>query len=199
MAEAIAAERWLGDNAHAKRTTKQLLDGLAVLVAAWIGRARPANSENARTTSCRNCVELIHEQESQCPARRGAALGQLKARRRPRARHARQLLNDDDRWLRVQTAEALRTIGADAKPVLPQMLKAVAVKDETDPMQFAAGSLAFALFYPGGAQGPSGILAKSYDGVSKDLLYPAIRSVAANPDSAARGCLRSDLQPAHPR
>ena len=28
----------------------------------------------------------------------------------------------------------------------------------------------------------------------KDLLYPAIRSVAANPDSAARGCARSIYQ-----
>jgi len=71
------------------------------------------------------------------------------------------------------------------------MLKAAAVRDETDQMQFAAGALAYALFYPGGAYGPKGVLAKSVDGISTDLLYPAIRSIAANPDSAARGCLRS--------
>lgn len=92
-------------------------------------------------------------------------------------------MNDNDRWLRVQAAEALRTIGEDARPVLPQMLKAAAVKDETDHMQFAAGALAYALFYPGGAYGPRGVLARSIDGIATDLLYPAIRSIAANPDT----------------
>jgi hypothetical protein len=120
-----------------------------------------------------------------------AALGQLRSRAIPALDTLASLLNDDNRWLRVQAAEALRTIGADAKPVLPQMLKAATVKDETDPMEFGVGSLAYALFYPGGASGPSGILAKSIDGVPRDQLYAAVRSVAANPDSAARGCLRS--------
>jgi HEAT repeat protein len=126
-------------------------------------------------------------------ARLGAviALGQLKARAIPALDTLAGLLNDNDRWLRVQAAEALRTIGEDARPVLPQMLKAAAVKDETDQMQFAAGALAYALFYPGGVYGPRGVLAKSIDGIATDLLYPAIRSIAANPDSAARGCLRS--------
>ena len=71
------------------------------------------------------------------------------------------------------------------------MLKAATVKDETDQMQFAAGALAYALFYPGGSYGPVGLLGKSIADVPKEQLYPAIRAVAANPDSAARGCLRS--------
>jgi len=118
-------------------------------------------------------------------------LGQLKARAIPALDAIAGLLDDDDRWVRVQAAEALRTIGAPAKPVLVQMLKAVADRDETDPMEFGAGALAYALFYPGGSYGPRGILAGSLEGVDKDLLYPAIRAVAANPDSHARGCLRS--------
>ncbi|MCX5653178.1 MAG: HEAT repeat domain-containing protein, partial [Planctomycetota bacterium] len=126
-------------------------------------------------------------------ARLGAVmtLEQLKRRAVPALDALVGLLRDDDRWLRVQAAEALRNIGADAKPVLPQMLKAAAVQDETDQMQFAVGALAYALFYPGGAYGPRGILAKSIENIGNDLLYPAVRSIAANPDSAARGCLRS--------
>jgi hypothetical protein len=126
-------------------------------------------------------------------ARLGAvnALGQLKTRATPALDAIVSLLDHDDRWLRVQAAEALRTIGADARPVLPQMLQAAAGRDESDQMQFAVGALAYALFYPGGAYGPRGLLAQSIDGVPRDQLYAAVRSVAANPDSAARGCLRS--------
>ena len=193
VAEAIAAERWLGDNAHAKRSTAQLLDGLASwspLDRAWSARELALRKEDI-------LPQLLKLTTSKNPnARLGAvaAIGQLKARAVPALNTLAKLLNDDDRWLRVQTAEALRNIGADAKPILPQMLKAVAVKDTTDQMQFAAGALCFALFYPGGAQGASGILAKSLHDAPKDLLYPAIRAVTTNPDSAARGCTRSIYQ-----
>jgi hypothetical protein len=119
------------------------------------------------------------------------ALGQLRNRAVPALNAIAALLNDDDRWVRVQAAEALRVIGPTARPVLPQMLKAAAVKDKSDPMEFGVGALAYALFYPGGSYGPRGILAGSIAEVDKKSLYPAIRSVATNPDSHARGCLRS--------
>jgi len=190
IAEAITAERWLGDNAHAKRSTAQLLAGLA----SWspLDRARSAEELGKRKDDV--LPQLLEQTKSKNPnARLGAvaAIGQLKGRAAPALDTLAALLNDDDRWLRVQTAEALRTIGADARPVEQKMLEAATVKDETDQMQFGVGALAYALFYPGGASGPSGLLAKSIAEVPKDQLYPAIRSVAANPDSAARGCLRS--------
>ena len=190
VAEAIVAERWLGDNAHAKRSTAQLLAGLG----SWspLDRARCGEELGKRKDDV--LPQLLALTKSKNPnARLGAvgAIGQLRGRAVPALDTLAALLNDDDRWLRVQTAEALRTIGADAKPVAPQMLKAATVKDETDQMQFGVGALAYALFYPGGAYGPTGLLAKSIADVPKDQLYPAIRSVAANPDSAARGCLRS--------
>ncbi|MCY3019138.1 MAG: DUF6288 domain-containing protein [Planctomycetota bacterium] len=190
VAEAIAAERWLGDNAHAKRTTEQLLAGLS----SWspLDRARSAEELGRRKEDVLpHLLALIKSDNPR--ARLGAvmALGQLKGRVVPALETLAGLLSDDDRWIRVQAAEALRTIGPAAKPILTQMLKAAAVKDETDPMDFGAGSLAYALFYPGGASGPKGILAGSIKDVPKELLYPAIRAVAANPDSHARGCLRS--------
>ncbi|MEI6654719.1 MAG: HEAT repeat domain-containing protein, partial [Verrucomicrobiota bacterium] len=136
-------------------------------------------------------LEMTRSKNSNARLGAVAALGQLKARAIPALDTLANLLNDDDRWLRVQTAEALRTIGADARAVLPQMLKAATVKDDTDPMEFGVGALAYALFYPGGAYGPKGLLAGNIKDIPKEQLYPVIRMVAANPDSAARGCLKS--------
>lgn len=193
VAGAIAAERWVGENAHEKRSVIQLLAGLE----SWSPLDRSRSAEELGKREDDVLPQLLELTRSKNPnARLGAvaALGHLKARAVPALDTLAQLLNDDDRWLRVQTAEALRTIGQDAKPVLPQMLKAATVRDDTDAMQFGVGALAYALFYPGGAYGPRGILAGNIADVPKDQIYPVIRSVAANPDSAARGCLRSTYE-----
>lgn len=190
VAEAIAAERRLGDHAHAKRSTAQLLDSLD----SWSPSERFWSAQELGRRQDKIVPQLLEMLRSKNPdARCGAvtALGQLKSRAAPALDAMAKLLFDDNRWLRVQTAEALRNLGAIAKPVATQMLKALAGHDSTDGMQFAAGSLAFALFYPGGAQGPAGILSNSLDGIPKEALYPAIRSLLINPDSAARGCARS--------
>ncbi|MDA0840112.1 MAG: DUF6288 domain-containing protein [Planctomycetota bacterium] len=190
VAEAIAAERWLGEGAHSNRTTAQLLTGLA----SWspLDRVRSA-AELARRQDdvLSQLLEMVNSNNTD--ARLGAvhALGQLGERAVPALYTLAGLLNDDDRWIRVQAAEALRSIGEHARPVLPQMLKAAAIKDENDLMEFGVGALAYALFYPGGAYGPQGILAGSIKETPKELLYPAIRLIANNPDSHARGCLRS--------
>ncbi len=192
IAEAIAAERWVGEGAHEKRSVKQLLEGLG----SWSPRERDSSAKELGKRQDDVLAQLVEMTRSKNPnARLGAvnALGELRARAVPALDTLAALLNDDDRWLRVQTAEALRTIGADAKAVLPQMLKAATVKDATDQMQFGVGALAYALFYPGGAYGPKGILAdqNSFKQIPKEQIYPVIRMVAANPDSAARGCLKS--------
>jgi len=190
VAEAIEAERWLGDNAHSKRTIEHLLAGLSK----WspLDRARSAQELGRRKENV--LPQLLAMLKSKnVNDRLGAviALGQLRGRAVPALDAIAGMLNDDDRWVRVQAAEALRTIGPAARGVLPQMLKAAAVKDESDPMEFGVGALAYALFYPGGSYGPRGILAGSIAEIDKKSLYPAIRSVATNPDSHARGCLRS--------
>jgi len=190
VAEAIAAERRLGDRAYDRRTTAQLLAGLSSWSPAeqfWSAQEMGRRQDDVLP----QLLAMVNGDNSRARLGAAIALGQLKARAIPALDTLVALLDYNDRWLRVQAAEALRTIGADARPVLPKMLKAAAVRDETDPMEFAVGALAYALFYPGGAYGPSGILARSLDGIPRDLLYPAIRSIAANPDSHARGCLRS--------
>ncbi|MHC5054184.1 MAG: HEAT repeat domain-containing protein [Planctomycetota bacterium] len=190
VAEAIRAERWLGENAHSERTTEKLIKGLS----SWspLDRAWSARELGKRKDDI--LPRLVRMTKSpRANDRLGAviAMGQLKGRALPALERIADLFEDDDRWVRVQAAEALRSIGPACRPVLTRMLGAVAVKDETDPMEFGAGSLAYALFYPGGASGPPGVLAKSIAGIDRKLLYPAIRVVARNPDSHARGCLRS--------
>jgi hypothetical protein len=192
IAEAIAAERWVGAGSYDKRPVQQLLDGLG----SWSPRERIESAQELAKRKDDVLQQLVEMTKSKNPnARLGAvnALGELRKRAIPALDTLAALLHDDDRWLRVQTSEALRTIGADAKAVLPQMLKAATVKDTTDPMQFGVGALAYALFYPGGAYGPKGILAEkgSFEAIPKEQIYPVIRMVAVNPDSAARGCLKS--------
>ncbi len=190
IASSIAAERCEGVDAYDRRTTVKLLAGLS----SWSPLERNRSAEELGKRKENNLPQLLELTQSNNPnVRLGAvtAIGALKSRAVPALTTLAVLLNDKDRWLRVQTAEALRSIGGDAKPITAQMLKAATVKDETDRMQFAVGALAYALFYPGGSYGPAGLLAKSIAEVPKEQLYPAIRSIAANPDSAARGCLRS--------
>ena len=99
-----------------------------------------------------------------------------------------RLLTHQDRWLRVKAANALKNLGDTAKPVVPDMLKAVALTAEPlqpvvwdDPIQLTHGELAAALF--------KGLLRSSIKDIDPDLLYPAIRAISRNADGMARGQL----------
>ena len=99
-----------------------------------------------------------------------------------------RLLIHEDRWLRVKAANALRNMGDTAKPVVPEMLKAVVVTAEPlapivwdDPIQLTHGELAAALF--------KGLLRTSIKGIDPELLYPAIRAISKNADGMARAQL----------
>jgi len=101
-----------------------------------------------------------------------------------------RLLANEDRWLRFKAAQSLKKMGADAMPVLPDMLKAVAKTAEplqpinwADPVQLTQGQLAAALF--------TNPLADSLKGIDRSILYPAIRAIATNADGMARAKLRS--------
>ena len=139
-------------------------------------------------------IKLLEGDDAQ--ARIGAcqALKELKARSAPAVPTLTKLLDHDDIWLRICAAEALAGIGEPARSALPAMLKACARQDPKDPRGFQRRGLAFSLFYPRGALGGDGLLAKSLDGVDRALLYPAIRGVATTDDGRARGCLRSAYQ-----
>jgi hypothetical protein len=104
-----------------------------------------------------------------------------------------RLLTHQDRWLRVKAANALKNMGDTAKPVVPDMLKAVVVTAEPlqpvvwdDPIQLTHGELAAALF--------KGLLRISITGVDRQLLYPAMGAISRNADGMARMYLRSTFE-----
>jgi hypothetical protein len=104
-----------------------------------------------------------------------------------------RLLTHEDRWLRVKAANALKNMKDKAKPVIPEMLKAVVDTAEPvypvvweDPIQLTHGELAAALF--------GGLLRGSIKEIDPELLYPAIRAVAVNPDGMARATLKSTFE-----
>jgi len=100
-----------------------------------------------------------------------------------------RMLSHEDRWLRFKAAQALRGMGREASPVIPDILKVVAKTAEpltpinwADPIQLTHGQLAQALF-----DGPLSDQVKQAD---TKLLYPAIRIVSRNADGMARMRLR---------
>jgi hypothetical protein len=100
-----------------------------------------------------------------------------------------RLLTHEDRWLRVKAANALKNMGDQAKPVVPDMLKALVKTAEPlqpiawdDPIQLTHGELAAALF--------KGLLRKGVKDVDPALLYPAVRAISRNADGMARATLR---------
>ncbi len=100
-----------------------------------------------------------------------------------------RLLSHEDRWLRFKAAEAIKKMGGEAKPSIPELLKAVAETAEAskpivwaDPVQLTQGQLAAALF--------SGPLTDALKKADPTLLYPAIRAVSTNADGMARATLR---------
>lgn len=99
------------------------------------------------------------------------------------------LLKHDDHWLRYKAAEALEKLGPEAKPAVADMLRTLVATAKppepvvwADPVQFSHGHLAKVLF--------GGLLRGSIGEVDRDILYPAIRATATNPDGLARGQLR---------
>jgi len=98
-------------------------------------------------------------------------------------------LSHPDRWVRYKAAQAIKVMGAAAKPALDDILKALVSTAEpmwpihwADPVQIAHGQLAAAVF--------SGPLKESLKEADPRLLYPAVRVVSQNPDGMARATLK---------
>jgi len=126
-------------------------------------------------------------------ARYGAcmALAASKARAAPAVPVLTQLLGHRDVWMRIQACYALAGIGDQARKAAPEMLKLAVREDPEDPRQFTQRYLAFTLFYRGGALGGPGLLARSLDGVDRDLIRPAVEKLLQNDDGRARSAVGS--------
>jgi hypothetical protein len=112
--------------------------------------------------------------------------------------HLANLLTDADDEVRFASAEALRFLPQANRLVQVNAIMAAAAStakafypiDEEDPIHFAHHRLCMLLFYSGTAYGPKGVIwGNSLNGIDRNLLYPAIRAVAANPNGQARSTL----------
>ncbi len=98
-----------------------------------------------------------------------------------------EALRSSNLWLRTLAAEALAGIGAPAKEAVPEMLARLAMSDpENDPRGMEQRYLSFALFNRRG-----GLIARSLEGVDRELLFEAVRAGLQNEDGRARGSLAS--------
>lgn len=186
VVEAIASGRF--DLDCKKKTTKEIVAALgdwSPIVRGW------AAEELAKRPEAKAMVpQLITMAEGpDAHIRQGACetLGHIKSAEALPV--LVRLLTHDDRWLRVKAANALKNMGDTAKPVVPDMLKAVAKTAEplqpivwADPIQLTHGELAAALF--------KGLLRNSTKDIDPELLYPAIRAISRNADGMARATLR---------
>ncbi|MES2980861.1 MAG: DUF6288 domain-containing protein [Verrucomicrobiota bacterium] len=108
------------------------------------------------------------------------------------------LLTDSDPEIRFASAEALRYLPQEDRLAQVNAILAAAAStakpfypiDEKDPLHFAHHRLCMLLFYSGSASGPTGVISgNKIIGIDRNLLYPAIRAVAANPNGQARSTL----------
>jgi HEAT repeat protein len=172
------------------RTTEQLLAGLSCWSPAV--RTRSAEALGRREDDVAPAL-LKMLSDSRRDTRYGAceALGRQGSRATAAAPQMRALLKDPDPWLQSLAAQALPGLGSEARKASVDDLLTMTVRpNPADPRRMSQRAACVALFspYPGRRE-PKSILAESLDGVSRDLLYPAVESVLQNEDPVARGSL----------
>ena len=111
------------------------------------------------------------------------ALGCLGPKADAAAPQLRKLVKDEDPWMRALAVTSLAALGEEERrKSLPDLLVMMATPHPGDPRGMAQRAAAEAMFSRRG-----GIMTGSLDGVDRELLYPAIKSVLQNQDGRARG------------
>ncbi|MBK7874965.1 MAG: HEAT repeat domain-containing protein [Planctomycetes bacterium] len=103
------------------------------------------------------------------------------------------VLATDDAWLKIRAAYALAAIGPDARKAAPELLRLVAKEDPADPRGTSSRYLGLALFLDGYLDDAPerGLLADSFEGVDRELLYAAVRRMLRLDDGHARSTVAS--------
>ncbi len=198
VAEVIAAGRDFAYRRDAdpfeQRSNEQLLAGLA----SWspFVRGRSAAALGKRDGDFVPALLPLLTGSSR-DARYGAieALGALGPRADVAAPQLRALLQDADPWGQCLAAEAIPGLSLNVRQTCVSDLLAMTVRrNPADPRQATARSASMALFarYPG-SRGPKSLLSDSLDGVDRDLLYPAIRTLLQHEDSVPRSALSGTI------
>ncbi len=189
MAAGAGFESWnLGGEHYAAMEVGELVELLTSWSPAVRSRAASALAKK-KGVPVKALTKMLASESMQ--ARYGAcqALGALKGKAAPAVPALIEALAEDDVWLRIQAAYALAGVGKAARRAVPELLRLAVRDDPRDPRGFTQRYLAFCLFYPGGALGMRGLLAKSVDGVDPDLLLPAIERLLLNDDGRARAAV----------
>ena len=119
------------------------------------------------------------------------AISILGARGLPAMKPLRELLWDEDPWLRILAAKALAAVGAPAAQLVPDFLKIISEEEFSGSGELVQRYLAFCLFCRGGVLGMEGILARSVEGMDLGELRPAVERILKNPDARARATVKS--------
>ena len=115
----------------------------------------------------------------------------LGARGLPAMKPLRELLWDEDPWLRILAAKALTAVGAPAAQLVPDFLKIISEEEFSGSGEVLQRYLAFCLFCRGGVLGMEGLLAHSVQGMDLGELRPAVERILKNPDARARATVKS--------
>ncbi len=191
VADVITAGRdypYKGDeNGYEKRTTNQLIAGLA----SWSPSVRTRSAQALGKRSGDHVPTLLKMLAgSHRDARYGAAeaLGDLGPRADSAAPQLRAALKDPDPWLQAIAAESIARLGPEArKASVSDLLALVVSTSPYDPRHLTARYAGVALFSPmPGQREPRSILASSLEGVDRAKLYPAIRALLQHEDSVPR-------------
>ena len=180
------------DHCYDGRGTDQLIAGLS----SWSPAVRKRSAEALGRREGDFVPTLLKMLDgTDRDARYGAceALARLGPRADAAAPRLRALLKDSDPWLQSLASQTLAELGPEARKASVSDLLAMTMRaNPADPRRMAQRAACTALFspYPGSRTPRSSILAESLEGVDRELLYPAVRSVLENDDGAARGSLQ---------
>ncbi len=187
-AEVIAAGRGYFDtktNApllYSKRSDKDLLDGLS----GWSPAVRKRSAQELGRREgdfLPGLLKLLSSSDTNTRYGAAEALGCLGPKADAAAPQLRALLKDTDPWMRALAVTSLAALGEEERrKSLPDLLVMMATPAPGDPRGMAQRAATEALFSRRG-----GIMSGSLDGVDRELLYPAIKSVLHNQDGRTRG------------
>ncbi len=191
-ADVIAAGRdyFTSKDGYTGRSAEQLLAGLS----SWSPAVRKRSAKGLGQMQGDFVPALLKMlASSDLYSRYGAceALGCLGSRADAAAPQLRALLQDSDPWLQSLACFSIPRLSESArKASVSDLLRMTTRENPNDPRRTAQRAAAVALFAPfPGSRDIKSILSDSLDGVDRELLYPAVRSLLQNEESVARGSL----------
>lgn len=177
--------------AYEQQTDDQLVAGLA----SWSPTVRNRSAQALSTRDGSALVtKLTQMLKSPVQSTRYGALEGLAAlgpKADPAAAEIKACLTDKDPWTQCLAANAVLYLSPETrKAFVDDLLNMILTSNPNDPRKMSQRAAAIALFsLSPGSRGPETILASSFDGVNRDLLRPAIKSLLQNEDSIVRGAV----------